>query len=139
MVHNHCVITEPDLLSLPYLQSIIKESLRLHPPNPLMLPHRASTRVKIRGYDIPKGTNVHVNVWAMARDQTTWKSPTEFRPERFLEEDVEVKGHDFRLLPFGAGRRICLGAQLGIKSTSLARCWATSCTTSRGNHPSPRE
>lgn len=110
----HRVMTELDLPNLPYLQCIIKEALRLHPPNPLMLPHRASTDVKIGGYDVPKGTNVHVNVWAMARDPAIWKSPMEFRPERFLEEDVDVKGHDFRLLPFGAGRRICPGAQLGV-------------------------
>lgn len=55
-----------------------------------------------------------MNVWAIARDPAVWNSPLEFRPERFLEEDVDMKGHDFRLLPFGAGRRVCPGAQLGI-------------------------
>ncbi|KAI3695704.1 hypothetical protein L1987_78703 [Smallanthus sonchifolius] len=79
-----------------------------------MLLHRASANVKVGGYDIPKGSNVHVNVWAVARDPATWKNPLEFRPERFLEEDVDMKGHDYRLLPFGAGRRVCPGAQLGI-------------------------
>ncbi|KAI6696957.1 hypothetical protein NL676_017076 [Syzygium grande] len=108
------VMTESDFSSLPYLQSVAKEALRLHPPTPLMLPHRSNTHVKIGGYDIPKGSNVHVNVWAIARDPDVWKSPLEFRPERFLEEDVDMKGHDFRLLPFGAGRRVCPGAQLGI-------------------------
>ncbi|KAI3437016.1 uncharacterized protein J3R85_005742 [Psidium guajava] len=108
------VMTESDFSSLPYLQSVAKEALRLHPPTPLMLPHRSNAHVKIGGYDIPKGSNVHVNVWAIARDPAVWKSPLEFRPERFLEEDVDMKGHDFRLLPFGAGRRVCPGAQLGI-------------------------
>lgn len=108
------VMTEADFLSLPYLQCVAKESLRLHPPTPLMLPHRANANVKVGGYDIPKGSNVHVNVWAVARDPAVWKDPLEFRPERFLEEDVDMKGHDFRLLPFGAGRRVCPGAQLGI-------------------------
>lgn len=108
------VMTELDFSNLPYLQSLVKESLRLHPPTPLMLPHRANANVKIGGYDIPKGSNVHVNVWAVARDPEVWKNPLEFRPERFLEEDVDMKGHDYRLLPFGAGRRICPGAQLGI-------------------------
>jgi coumaroylquinate(coumaroylshikimate) 3'-monooxygenase len=79
-----------------------------------MLPHRANANVKIGGYDIPKGTSVQVNVWAIARDPAVWKNPLEFRPERFLEEDVDMKGHDFRLLPFGAGRRMCPGAQLSI-------------------------
>ncbi|XP_047319865.1 cytochrome P450 98A2 [Impatiens glandulifera] len=108
------VINETDFSNLPYLQCVAKEALRLHPPTPLMLPHRANADVKIGGYDIPKGSNVHVNVWAVARDPAVWKNPLEFRPERFLEADVDMKGHDFRLLPFGAGRRVCPGAQLGI-------------------------
>ncbi|KAI9093574.1 hypothetical protein K1719_027023 [Acacia pycnantha] len=108
------IVTESDFSSLPYLQCVAKEAMRLHPPTPLMLPHRANANVKIGGYDIPKGSNVHVNVWAVARDPAVWKDPSEFRPERFLEEDVDMKGHDFRLLPFGAGRRVCPGAQLGI-------------------------
>ncbi|KAG0480427.1 hypothetical protein HPP92_011285 [Vanilla planifolia] len=84
------------------------------PPTPLMLPHKASTKVKIGGYDIPKGSNVHVNVWAIARDPAMWKDPLKFAPERFEEEDIDIRGHDFRVLPFGAGRRVCPGAQLGI-------------------------
>ncbi|XP_011040720.1 PREDICTED: cytochrome P450 98A2 [Populus euphratica] len=114
------VMTEADFSGLPYLRCVAKEALRLHPPTPLMLPHRASANVKVGGYDIPKGSNVHVNVWAVARDPAAWKNPLEFRPERFLEEDVDMKGHDFRLLPFGAGRRVCPGAQLGINlATSM--------------------
>ncbi|GMJ12161.1 cytochrome P450, family 98, subfamily A, polypeptide 3, REDUCED EPIDERMAL FLUORESCENCE 8 [Hibiscus trionum] len=108
------VMSEIDFSNLPYLQSVVKEALRLHPPTPLMLPHRANANVKIGGYDIPKGTTVLVNVWAVGRDPAVWKDPEDFRPERFLEEDVNMKGHDFRLLPFGAGRRVCPGAQLGI-------------------------
>ncbi|KAK9290063.1 hypothetical protein L1049_008227 [Liquidambar formosana] len=108
------VMTELDFSDLPYLQCVAKESLRLHPPTPLMLPHRANANVKIGGYDIPKGSIVQVNVWAVARDAAMWRDPLEFRPERFLEEGVDMKGHDFRLLPFGAGRRVCPGAQLGI-------------------------
>lgn len=114
VIGNERAMTELDFSNLPYLRCVAKESLRLHPPTPLMLPHRANTNVKIGGYDIPKGSTVHVNVWAVARDPKVWKNPQEFRPERFLEEDVDIKGHDFRLLPFGAGRRICPGAQLGL-------------------------
>ena len=108
------IMNETDFSSLPYLQCVAKEALRLHPPTPLMLPHQANTNVKLGGSDIPKGSIVHVNVWAVARDPTVWKDPLEFRPERFHEEDVDMKGHDYRLLPFGAGRRVCPGAQLGI-------------------------
>nr|ABV80352.1 cytochrome P450-dependent monooxygenase [Selaginella moellendorffii] len=113
------IITEVDVQQLPYLQSIVKEALRLHPTTPLMLPHKATTRVKIGGYDIPKGTIVHVNVYAIGRDPKVWKRASVFRPERFLEEDVDIKGHDYRLLPFGAGRRICPGAQLGLNMVQL--------------------
>lgn len=108
------ILTEADFPNLPYLQCVAKEALRLHPPTPLMLPHKASAAVKLGGYDIPKGSNVLVNVWAIAHDPAVWKDPLGFRPERFAEEDVDMKGHDFRLLPFGAGRRVCPGAQLGI-------------------------
>lgn len=86
----------------------------MHPPTPLMLPHKANANVKIGGYDIPKGATVSVNVWALARDPAVWKNPLEFRPERFFEMDVDMKGTDYRLLPFGSGRRICPGAQLAI-------------------------
>ncbi|KAM7476814.1 hypothetical protein LguiB_024057 [Lonicera macranthoides] len=120
VIGSERVLTEPDVANLPYLQSVTKEALRLHPPTPLMLPHRANANVKVGGYDIPKGSNIHVNVWAVARDPAVWKNASEFRPERFLEEDVDMKGHDFRLLPFGAGRRVCPGAQLGINlATSM--------------------
>lgn len=108
------IMKETDFASLPYLQCVVKESFRLHPPTPLMLPHKANATVKLGGYDIPKGSNVLVNVWAIARDPKLWKNPLEYRPERFLEEDIDIKGHDFRVLPFGAGRRVCPGAQLGI-------------------------
>ncbi|KAK1578545.1 hypothetical protein Q3G72_031106 [Acer saccharum] len=108
------VMTDSDFSNLPYLQSVAKEGLRLHPPTPLMLPHQANANVKIGGYDIPKGSNVHVNVWAIARDPKVWKDPLEFRPEQFFEEDVDMKGHNFHLLPFGARRRVCPGAQLVI-------------------------
>lgn len=110
---------EEDLKNLPYLQAIIKEALRMHPPTPLMLPHKANANINIEGYDVPKGTTVHVNVWAIARDPDIWLNPHEFRPERFLEEEVDMMGHDFRLLPFGAGRRVCLGAQLGLNLVTL--------------------
>ena len=113
------IVKETDFSRLPYLQCIVKEALRLHPPTPLMLPHKATEDVKIGGYNIPKGTVVHVNVWAIARDPTIWKDPLTFRPERFLEEDVDIKGHDYRLLPFGAGRRVCPGAQLGLNLVEL--------------------
>lgn len=117
------VMTENDIIALPYLQAIVKEALRLHPAAPLLMPHKARTHVKIGGYDIPKGTTIHVNAWAIGRDADNWPNPLQFRPERFLESDIDLKGSDFRLLPFGAGRRVCIGAQVGVKlvTTMLGR------------------
>ncbi|KAL8460084.1 hypothetical protein ACS0TY_031064 [Phlomoides rotata] len=114
VVGRERLMTEGDIPNLPYLQCVTKECYRLHPPTPLMLPHKANTNVKIGGYDVPKGATVSVNVWAIARDPEVWKNPLEFRPERFQEEDIDMKGTDYRLLPFGSGRRICPGAQLAI-------------------------
>ncbi|CAM6050128.1 unnamed protein product [Sphagnum compactum] len=119
VVGQNRVVTEGDFPKLPYLQALCKEALRLHPPTPLMLPHKATERVKIAGFDVPKGSIVHCNVYAISRDPAIWKEPLVFRPERFLEEDIDIKGHDFRLLPFGAGRRVCPGAQLGLNMVQL--------------------
>ncbi|MQL91689.1 hypothetical protein Taro_024308 [Colocasia esculenta] len=104
---------EMEWVTSPTYSGSPREALRLHPPTPLMLPHRANADVKLAGCDVPKGSNVLVNVWAIARNPAVWNL-LEFRPERFADEDVDMKGHDFRLLPFGAGRRVCPGAQLGI-------------------------
>ncbi|OVA07306.1 Cytochrome P450 [Macleaya cordata] len=80
-----------------------------------MLPHKANADVKIDGYDIPKGSKV----WVISNDSIVWKKPLQFHPERFMNEDIDMKGHDFRLLPFGAGRRVCPGARLGINLVIL--------------------
>ncbi|KAI9174434.1 hypothetical protein LWI28_017186 [Acer negundo] len=114
-VSKQGVMNESDISNLPYLQCIVKEAMRLHPSTPLMLPHRANSHIKISGYNIPKGTVVHFNIWAIARDPSIWDDPLEFKPDRFVNNDVDIKGRqDFRMLPFGAGRRICPGAQLGV-------------------------
>ncbi|XP_059295871.1 cytochrome P450 98A2-like [Lycium ferocissimum] len=108
------IVNETDISKLSYLQYVVKESLRLHPPTPLMLPHMAGNNAKVGGYNIPKGSVVHVNVWALGREPRIWKDPLQFWPERFMKEDVDMKGHDYRLLPFGSGRRTCPGTNLAI-------------------------
>ncbi|MCE2056089.1 hypothetical protein HAX54_044029 [Datura stramonium] len=114
VIGSERTVNELDISKLSYLQYVVKESLRLHPPTPLMLPHMAGNNVKVGGYNIPKGSIVHVNVWALGRDPIIWEEPLQFRPERFMKEDVDMKGHDYRLLPFGAGRRICPGMNLAV-------------------------
>ncbi|XP_054783021.1 trimethyltridecatetraene synthase-like [Prosopis cineraria] len=108
-------VEEKDVPNLPYINAIAKETMRLHPVAPMLVPRMARDDVKIAGYDIPKGTQVLVNVWTIGRDPTIWENPNEFEPERFLSKNIDVKGHDFELLPFGAGRRMCPGYPLGLK------------------------
>nr|AMO03311.1 geraniol 10-hydroxylase 2 [Primula forbesii] len=113
------LIKESDLNHLPYLRAIIKETLRLHPPAPLLLPRKVTCDVELCGYIVPAGAKVLVNVWAIGRDPITWPTPTVFMPERFLESDIDVRGQDFELIPFGAGRRICPGLPLAMRMINV--------------------
>ncbi|XP_047976770.1 cytochrome P450 76T24-like [Salvia hispanica] len=107
-------IEESDISSLSYLQAVVKENFRLHPAAPFLVPHKANCDVEINGYIIPKNAQIFVNVWASGRDSKIWKNPDEFLPERFLNENdnIDFKGRDFELIPFGSGRRMCPGLPL---------------------------
>ncbi|KAL1568056.1 trans-cinnamate 4-monooxygenase [Salvia divinorum] len=109
-------ITEPDTAKLPYLQAVIKETLRLRMPVPLLVPHMNLQDAKLGGFHIPAESKVLVNAWWLANNPDHWKKPEEFRPERFLEEEagVEANGNDYRFLPFGVGRRSCPGVLLAL-------------------------
>jgi cytochrome P450 len=113
-------ITESDLVRLRYVQLVIKETLRLHAPVPLLLPRECRESCQIMGYDVPKGTKVFVNAWAIARDRRLWRDGEEFRPERFEGSSIDFRGNDFEFTPFGAGRRICPGITLGLANLELA-------------------
>ncbi|RAL42454.1 hypothetical protein DM860_016741 [Cuscuta australis] len=108
-------VEEKDMLNLPYIQAIVKETMRLHPVAPMLAPHQCREDSNVASYDVPKGTRVLVNVWTIGRDPTLWDKPNEFIPERFIGKQIDVKGGDFELLPFGAGRRMCPGYSLGLK------------------------
>ncbi|XP_052288452.1 geraniol 8-hydroxylase-like isoform X2 [Citrus sinensis] len=112
-------IEESDITRLPYLQAVVKETLRLHPAVPLLLPRKATKDVAIAGFTVPKGAQVFVNVWAIGRDESTWDNPHTFIPERFLGSNADFKGQHFELIPFGAGRRICPGLPLAIRMLHL--------------------
>ncbi|KAL0450179.1 UNVERIFIED_CONTAM: cytochrome [Sesamum latifolium] len=119
------LVNESDLSNLPYLQNIISETFRLFPALQLLIPHEASADCKLGGYDIPRGTVVQVNAWAVHRDPTVWDDPTSFNPERFQE--VGEVGPT-KLLPFGTGRRSCPGYGLanrvvGLTLASLIQCF----------------
>lgn len=115
---NKEFIDEDDIQRLVYLKAVIKETLRFYAPAPLV-PRETNKSITIDGYEIQPKTLVYVNVWAIHRDPETWKDPEEFCPERFLNSDVDFKGQDFELIPFGAGRRICPGIPLGVATVEL--------------------
>ncbi|KAH9657552.1 cytochrome P450 family 76 subfamily C polypeptide 7 [Citrus sinensis] len=112
-------IEESDIIRLPYLQAVVKETFRLHPPVPLLIPRKALEDIEIAGFTVPKGAQVFVNAWAIGRDESTWDNPHTFIPERFLRSNVDFKGQNFELIPFGAGRRICPGLPLAIRMLYL--------------------
>lgn len=117
------LVNEMDLAHLPYLEAVVKETFRLHPSTPLSLPRVANESCEIFNYHIPKGATLLVNVWAISRDPKEWSNPLEFKPERFLpggeKFDVDIKGTNFEVIPFGAGRRICAGMSLGLRMVQL--------------------
>ncbi|KAM3342774.1 hypothetical protein P3S68_027740 [Capsicum galapagoense] len=119
-INNHVgsdrLVNEADLPNLRYLQSIISETFRIRPAAPMLIPHQSAHDTKIGSFDIPSGTIVLVNAWAVHRDPSVWDDPGSFKPERF--EGIDVKS--WELLPFGMGRRACPGAGLAQRVIGLA-------------------
>ncbi|KAG6478270.1 hypothetical protein ZIOFF_061705 [Zingiber officinale] len=114
-------VEESDVPQFAYIHSVVKETLRLHPPFPLLFPRVGQETTQVLGYTIPAGTRVLINVWALARDPKYWHDGESFKPERFQEgDDKEFKGNDFEFLPFGAGRRMCAGMSFGLSTLELA-------------------
>ncbi|XP_066346770.1 cytochrome P450 78A5-like [Miscanthus floridulus] len=113
-------VSDADVARLPYLQRVVKETLRVHPPGPLLSWARLAVHdAVVGGHLVPAGTTAMVNMWAIAHDPAVWADPSAFRPERFEEEDVSVLGGDLRLAPFGAGRRVCPGKTLALATVHL--------------------
>ncbi|KAI7731306.1 hypothetical protein M8C21_002582 [Ambrosia artemisiifolia] len=120
MIGKKSKIDEDDLPGLPYLKAVIKETMRLYPPAPLLVPRETRKDSNVHGYEIKQKTLVYVNAWAIGRDPKSWDNPEEFLPERFISGcHVNFKGNDFDLIPFGAGRRICPGMSIGVIMVEL--------------------
>ncbi|KAF5194621.1 Cytochrome p450 [Thalictrum thalictroides] len=107
-----------------YLKAVIKETIRLHPPLPLLVPRESMEYINLKGYDIPAKTRVMINAYAIARDPMSWEEPEKFWPKRFLQggssASVDFKGCDFQFIPFGAGRRGCPGMTFAMSVVELA-------------------
>ncbi|KAH9722813.1 cytochrome P450 71A12 [Citrus sinensis] len=103
-----------EIEKMDYLKCVVKETLRLHPPVPLLVPREMAESIKWRGYDIPAKTRVIVNAWAIQTDPQVWDRPEDFLPDRFFANPVDCKGRDFQFIPFGAGRRGCPGISFAL-------------------------
>ncbi|PIN11212.1 Cytochrome P450 CYP2 subfamily [Handroanthus impetiginosus] len=119
LVGNKGKIDEDDMQKLPYLEAIINETFRLYPPTPMLVPRETIEKCMLEGYEIQPKTVVYINAWAIARDLEYWENPNEFLPERFLNNNIDIKGQDFGVIPFGSGRRICPGMLMGIANVQL--------------------
>ncbi|XP_027127127.2 tabersonine 16-hydroxylase 2-like [Coffea arabica] len=112
-------VDESRLHELKYLRAVIRETLRLHPAGPFLLPRECSQQCEIQGYEIPVKARVFVNVWAIGRDPEHWTESEKFIPERFLESETDFKGKTFNYIPFGAGRRMCPGISFALPNIEL--------------------
>ncbi|GKV33740.1 hypothetical protein SLEP1_g42204 [Rubroshorea leprosula] len=117
VVGDQKIVEESHLPKLLYLDAVIKETLRLHPTVPFLVPRNPSRDCCIAGYTIPQGSRIMINAWKIQRDPEVWKNPSEFEPERFLKEPRkgDYNGNFFSFLPFGSGRRVCAGLPLAEK------------------------
>lgn len=122
--HGYGGVKESRLNELKYLQAVIKETMRLQPPVPLLIPRESSEKCEINGYEIPAKSRVIVNVWAIGRDSRYWPDdPEKFNPDRFLLDSAVdfdyYQGKDLKYIPFGARRRMCPGILFGMVSVEL--------------------
>ncbi|KAG6554322.1 hypothetical protein Mapa_004238 [Marchantia paleacea] len=108
------MVEESDIPKLEYLQAIVKETLRLHPVTPMLVPQASREPFSIAGFYIPAKTQIFFKVYAIGRDPSAWKSPLQFDPSRFIGSNFDVRGNHFELLIFGAGRRICPAVNLAM-------------------------
>ncbi|KAJ4710770.1 Cytochrome P450 [Melia azedarach] len=120
VVGNSRPVFDSDIPNLPYLQAIVKETLRIHPPGPLLSWARLAIHdVHVGDNFVPAGTTAMVNMWAITHDEKVWAEPEKFKPERFMTEDISIMGSDLRLAPFGSGRRVCPGKAMGLATVHL--------------------
>ncbi|PKA49769.1 Cytochrome P450 81D1 [Apostasia shenzhenica] len=114
-VGHQRVLEESDLPRLPYLNAVLRETLRLYPAAPLLLPHESSGDSTVGGFFVPAGTIIFVNAYHIQRDPEVWPEPASFRPERFGGGEKKMA-----TMAFGMGRRCCPGEGLAMRVVGAA-------------------
>ncbi|PSN45989.1 Methyl farnesoate epoxidase, partial [Blattella germanica] len=110
--------TLEDRPNLPYVEAVITELLRVCSIAPLTPPHRVTEDTYLNGYLIPKDTMVLINLYSLMQDKEHWGDPENFRPERFLNAQGKFVKDDW-MIPFGTGKRMCLGEVLARSTVYL--------------------
>ncbi|XP_031253304.1 premnaspirodiene oxygenase-like [Pistacia vera] len=112
-------VDETGIVEMKFLKLVIKETMRLHPALPFLVPRVCREKCEINGFNVPADTKVMVNAWAIGRDPEYWNEPESFDPDRFIDSSIDYKGINFEYLPFGSGRRMCPGASFGLANVEL--------------------
>ncbi|KAL0382252.1 UNVERIFIED_CONTAM: cytochrome [Sesamum calycinum] len=113
------MIDDSILSTCEYFQACVEETLRLHIPGPFLVPHQALENFVLNDYTIPKDSILLVNAWTIQLDPENWKDGTSFKPDRFFGSKVDFRGNHFEYIPFGSGRRMCPGYQIGFRNVQL--------------------
>ncbi|KAL5818556.1 hypothetical protein ACOSQ4_022398 [Xanthoceras sorbifolium] len=127
VVGKNRMVEESDLNNLNYLDMVVKETFRLHPVVPLLLPHASTENCTIDGFHIPKKSRILINTYAIGRDSNAWDDPEKFFPERFVRSNIDLHSRDFQFIPFGYGRRSSPGIQLGLTVVRLVTAQLLHC------------
>ncbi|EPS63295.1 hypothetical protein M569_11489, partial [Genlisea aurea] len=115
-------VEDKDIEKMPYLNAVVKELLRKHPPTYFVLSHAVTEPARLGGYEVPAGASVEFFSAAIAEDPKVWSDPQKFDPDRFFadREDADITGvAGVKMMPFGVGRRICPGLAIGTLHINL--------------------
>jgi cytochrome P450 family 12 len=130
MPHENTSLTEENMSNLPFLRAVMKETLRLYPPATINIRRITDDGFVLRGYQIPKGTDILLGMAEVYRDQKYFERPNEFIPERFLRPETSGEAcpmslrqkHSFAYLPFGYGPRFCVGKRIAEMEIETFLC-----------------